>query len=149
MPYKDPAAAKARRKRYYWDHREHELATNRTFKNRARSRGGDGVSPEQWTSLCVLWKGCCAHCGVLVGKADLTRDHLIPLSRGGLDDVLNVVPACRKCNRAHGTKLMCEWKPGSFLCACPSCVKEGQCSPMVDCACPRCQPLEEDQEAAE
>ena len=35
----------------------------------------------------------------------LTRDHLIPLSRGGTNDWTNVVAACSPCNTRKGNRL--------------------------------------------
>jgi 5-methylcytosine-specific restriction endonuclease McrA len=35
----------------------------------------------------------------------LTRDHLVPLSRGGTNDWTNVVTACSSCNTRKGNRL--------------------------------------------
>jgi len=40
----------------------------------------------------------CAYCGDKFGKADLTRDHIIPSSRGGKNSWMNLVTACFTCN---------------------------------------------------
>ena len=40
----------------------------------------------------------CAYCGGIFSGAKLTRDHVIPFSRGGRDTWMNVVTACRSCN---------------------------------------------------
>ena len=40
----------------------------------------------------------CAYCGGEFTIFRLTRDHIIPLSRGGRDTWMNVVTACRHCN---------------------------------------------------
>jgi CRISPR/Cas system Type II protein with McrA/HNH and RuvC-like nuclease domain len=40
-------------------------------------------------------------------------DHLVPLSRGGEDEIDNCVPSCSDCNSSKGSKLLSEWKkPG-------------------------------------
>lgn len=36
----------------------------------------------------------------------LTRDHLVPLSRGGTNDWTNVVTACSSCNARKGNRLV-------------------------------------------
>jgi hypothetical protein len=41
----------------------------------------------------------CAYCGTHFSIAHLTRDHVIPVSRGGRDIWMNVVTACRPCNQ--------------------------------------------------
>ena len=47
-------------------------------------------------------KFTCQHCG---DKSDLTFDHLLPKSKGGLTDWENVVTACSTCNVKKGGKL--------------------------------------------
>jgi len=40
----------------------------------------------------------CQYCGTKLSMATGTRDHLIPVSRGGPDTLENVVASCRACN---------------------------------------------------
>jgi len=40
----------------------------------------------------------CLYCGERFSPADLTRDHVVPTSRGGRDAWGNVVTACKPCN---------------------------------------------------
>jgi len=40
----------------------------------------------------------CLYCGEHFQVAELSRDHVTPLSRGGRDAWTNVVTACRRCN---------------------------------------------------
>lgn len=60
-----------------------------------------------------LWKGIvkqvflrdnytCQYCGKVGGK--LEADHIIPFSKGGTDNMDNLVTACRKCNRQKRDK---------------------------------------------
>jgi 5-methylcytosine-specific restriction endonuclease McrA len=44
----------------------------------------------------------CQYCGVQPGRANLTIDHVLPRSQGGLTVWDNVVTACRECNRKKG-----------------------------------------------
>ena len=46
----------------------------------------------------------CLYCGHHFVRKDLTRDHIKPLSRGGLDTWQNVVTACKRCNHHKGGK---------------------------------------------
>jgi hypothetical protein len=41
----------------------------------------------------------CAYCGGRFAHKDLSRDHIVPQSRGGKDSWMNCVTACRKCNQ--------------------------------------------------
>lgn len=46
----------------------------------------------------------CLYCGQQFTRAQLTRDHVIPTSRGGQDRWENVVAACRRCNWAKDNR---------------------------------------------
>jgi hypothetical protein len=48
----------------------------------------------------------CFYCG---SKGDLTNDHLIPLCKGGPDNPINIVPACKHCNSSKLDKDIFEW----------------------------------------
>lgn len=50
----------------------------------------------------------CLYCGKWFEMADLSRDHVIPTSRGGRDCWENVVTACRRCNQHKGDRLLSE-----------------------------------------
>jgi 5-methylcytosine-specific restriction endonuclease McrA len=44
----------------------------------------------------------CQYCGAQPGRINLTIDHVVPRSQGGLTVWNNVVTACRECNRKKG-----------------------------------------------
>jgi len=44
----------------------------------------------------------CLYCGVQFPVRELSRDHVIPTSRGGRDIWTNCVTACRRCNNRKG-----------------------------------------------
>ena len=48
----------------------------------------------------------CLYCGDFLYDCELTRDHVIPVSRGGTDTWENVVTACRVCNHRKADKLL-------------------------------------------
>ncbi|WP_035205204.1 HNH endonuclease [Isoalcanivorax pacificus] len=48
----------------------------------------------------------CLYCGQPFSDQSLTRDHIVPTSRGGRDTWLNVVAACRRCNQHKGSRLL-------------------------------------------
>lgn len=47
----------------------------------------------------------CMYCGGEYPETNLTRDHVIPMSRGGSDRWSNVVTACRSCNTRKGNRV--------------------------------------------
>ena len=47
----------------------------------------------------------CAYCAKAFGEDDLTREHIVPTSRGGADSWMNCITACRPCNGHKGNRL--------------------------------------------
>lgn len=50
----------------------------------------------------------CRYCGARVALSDHI-DHVIPLSRGGSDDIDNLAAACVTCNISKGARTPEEW----------------------------------------
>lgn len=46
----------------------------------------------------------CMYCGGNYHESYLTRDHVLPISKGGTDRWSNVVTACRTCNTRKGNR---------------------------------------------
>ncbi len=55
-------------------------------------------------------EGVCYYCGQKVGAANLTMDHVIPLSRGGKSHKGNIVPCCKDCNNRKKYLIPVEWQ---------------------------------------
>jgi hypothetical protein len=59
-------------------------------------------TPWEW-----LWKfgssPRCHYCDLPLTLKTSTKDHLVPLCRGGSNLIDNLVPACLACNQAKGT----------------------------------------------
>lgn len=67
-------------------------------------------SRQQWWFKVRRADFRCHYCGVDCRTAGgVQRDHMVPLSRGGSNDLDNVVPCCKMCNYAKGTKTVEEW----------------------------------------
>lgn len=48
-------------------------------------------------------RNTCAYCGKnFITHNQLSRDHIVPKSRGGKNEWMNVVTACKKCNSEKG-----------------------------------------------
>jgi hypothetical protein len=48
--------------------------------------------------------GRCVWCGAEPWARDRTVEHVLPRSRGGTSGPLNLLPACRPCNRARRSR---------------------------------------------
>ncbi len=68
---------------------------------RLRYNGGRHTTGE-WLLLKFYYGNRCAACGMRNRK--LTKDHIIPVSKGGKDDISNIQPLCVSCNSKKGTK---------------------------------------------
>ena len=88
MPSRSRAATYARRRKRRMAQLDHDL-TN-----------------AQWAALKDAWGGC-AYCGAR--DADLQKDCMLPISRGGRYTLANVVPACRSCNASKWHNEVTTW----------------------------------------
>ncbi len=57
------------------------------------------------SKLFVRDRHVCAYCGGRFGFDTLTREHIIPTSRGGRDSWMNCITACKSCNGRKGNRL--------------------------------------------
>lgn len=76
--------------------------TPRTERMREARRLGTHTNSE-WVALCRAYGGTCHYCGTKRPRGGLTKDHRIPVSRGGSDAIDNIVPACKPCNSEKST----------------------------------------------
>ena len=54
--------------------------------------------------LFVRDRHVCAYCGGRFGFDTLTREHIVPTSRGGRDTWMNCITACRACNHRKSSR---------------------------------------------
>ena len=50
-------------------------------------------------------RNTCQYCGVVLPASELTLDHIVPRSRGGLSTWENLVACCGECNRRKGNSM--------------------------------------------
>lgn len=55
-------------------------------------------------------EGRCYYCQQKFPPAELTMDHIVPISRGGQTTKGNVVPVCKDCNNKKKYLLLMEWE---------------------------------------
>ncbi len=74
-----------------------ERNSGNSVKRRARNRGVPGShTNEEWKSLCNAFGNRCVCCG---SYGNLTRDHVIPLTKQGSSNFIsNIQPLCKPCN---------------------------------------------------
>lgn len=64
------------------------------------------MTEEQWNTTMKEFGGCCAYCGT---DKNITRDHIVPLSKGGGYTKTNIIPCCASCNSKKNNKEFREW----------------------------------------
>lgn len=77
------------------------IATYGTSKSLSKNRE-KYVPPLNNRTLFKCDANLCLYCGMRYMTRDLTRDHITPVSHGGLDSWTNVATACRRCNNYKG-----------------------------------------------
>lgn len=80
-----------------------ELRSTLEHKRRAIKKGNGGShTVAQWKAILVASNYTCKHCGRTDVK--LTKDHIIPLTKGGTDNADNLQPLCSSCNSRKGNR---------------------------------------------
>lgn len=76
------------------------------FKKRNRMKNViNTLTFQEWLDILKKYKYSCFYCGKEFDLFDLpTRDHIVPIIKGGDNTKENVVPACRSCNSKKGAK---------------------------------------------
>lgn len=98
---------KARTALLEWRRANPEKVAVQKHRRRARVLGGGGShTAEQRIAKFEELGNRCFYCGI-GGK--LTLDHQTPLSRGGTNNLDNIVPCCGSCNSRKGTKTLDEF----------------------------------------
>ncbi len=65
-----------------------------------------GIPPLTNQALFGRDRNVCLYCGGSFSDSQLSRDHIVPTSRGGKDGWDNVVSACKRCNHYKGNRLL-------------------------------------------
>jgi hypothetical protein len=66
----------------------------------ARTPRHERLTEKEWRTVLERHGHQCAYCEA--SDVPLQREHYIPIALGGLHTAANVVPACKRCNRAKG-----------------------------------------------
>ena len=90
-----------------WRHNNKDSINQRTANRRALVRGAIGsFSLEDWLRLKQSHDYTCQMCGLREPGITLTRDHIMPLSRGGQNVIENIQPLCSSCNSSKKEKFI-------------------------------------------
>lgn len=74
-------------------------------RRRARILGAGGSHTiGEWEALKAQHNWTCPCCSKVEPEVKLEADHVIPISKGGSDNIENIQPLCRRCNGKKHTK---------------------------------------------
>lgn len=109
--YKD--ANKKKLAEYFRQRAKEKPESCRTAKRnyKARKKQAAGSFTEgQWLDKCIYHGWACYLCKRPLTPDTVTAEHRIPLSRGGLNFIANIAPACAPCNLSKNNKTEAEYR---------------------------------------
>lgn len=85
---------------------QNTLSLNRRRKALKKSSVTGHHTGKEWMDLKESLNNECQICFRGEDKVKLVRDHKIPLSKGGCDDISNIQPLCVSCNSRKKDKIL-------------------------------------------
>jgi len=77
------------------------------MRHEYRKRGNDGLHTFfEWENLKAQYNWTCPCCHKSEPDVILTEDHIIPVSKGGSNNIENIQPLCRSCNSRKHTEIV-------------------------------------------
>jgi hypothetical protein len=92
-----------------------DIRRRNACKRAARRRALQPLTRQQIDARFALWGNHCAFCAVVAsdsrnhGRERLTVEHVLALTKGGLDEAGNILPACSTCNSSKHNSPVEAW----------------------------------------
>lgn len=84
--------------------KEYKAIHRQIRRARIQNVGGSFTNGE-WANLKAQYNYTCPHCERSEPQIKLTIDHIIPVSKGGSNNIENIQPLCGSCNSKKGAKV--------------------------------------------
>ena len=92
-----------------WQKTEKGRANQQRARTKRRNRERNIVNTltaQEWLDILEAYNYRCAYCGCKFEIENVpTKDHIIPISKGGDNTKENIVPACKSCNSKKYDKI--------------------------------------------
>lgn len=99
-----------------WDEKNKERRKVITMNRIARIKNSKGqFTNEQWRDLKDQCGHTCLKCGAKEPGVRLSIDHVIPISKGGSNSIVNIQPLCLPCNQSKNIKTT-DYRKGMISC---------------------------------
>lgn len=90
-----------------WRDNKKEYSRFKCLERVARKNNAQGFHTiGEWETLKAQYNWTCPCCGKSEPEIKLTEDHIIPLIKGGSNNIENIQPLCGRCNSSKGVKII-------------------------------------------
>jgi 5-methylcytosine-specific restriction protein A len=97
--------AKASEAHRRWRRNNPDKVLQNDHRRRARVRNAKGkFTLDEWLALKRAYEYTCLACRRQEPEIKLVPDHVVPIARGGANDIDNIQPLCEICNKRESTR---------------------------------------------
>lgn len=89
---------------YQWKGGKRSSINGKLRRERIKNNGGSHTFDE-WETLKAQYNWTCPCCGKSELEIKLMKDHIIPIVKGGSDNIENIQPLCKNCNSKKHSKI--------------------------------------------
>lgn len=91
-----------------WQNKERRnwIKNKRNRLKKLQNKNGSYHTFGEWQTLKAQYNWICPSCEKSEPEIKLTEDHIIPLSKGGSDNIENIQPLCKSCNCRKQVKII-------------------------------------------
>lgn len=115
--YEETKEEQREKKKKYYQTSQGQVAlfNNNNRRRKREEQQGKGITPDQWLEMMKFFDWKCAYSGEYIGNKEnqsiRSIDHIVPLAKGGVNEIWNCVPMYRPYNTSKHDKDIKEWYP--------------------------------------